>query len=98
MFDNRYLTCRECGAEFVFTTDEQAFFLSKGFENQPTRCPTCRIVRRTQSNLETPSNIGNPQIFEVPCQQCGNIAQVPFQPDGRKPVLCRECTERLRYR
>ena len=44
------LTCKDCGAEFVFTEGEQEFYASKGFENQPQRCPACRKARKAQRN------------------------------------------------
>ena len=42
------LTCRDCGAVFTFTAGEQEFFASKGFTNEPSRCPACRSARRSQ--------------------------------------------------
>lgn len=44
------LTCKDCGAEFVFTSGEQAFYAEKGFTNQPVRCPACRRARKQQRN------------------------------------------------
>lgn len=104
MFTDRNLTCKECGAEFVFTQGEQEFFWTKGFENLPNRCPSCRRIRRDRINNNNPNSFGNSfgsnfgarQMFEVPCSQCGNIAQVPFKPDGRKPVYCKECFQQYR--
>ena len=43
---DKILTCRDCGANFTFTTSEQDFFSSKGFTNQPGRCPNCRSARK----------------------------------------------------
>lgn len=34
---------------------------------------------------------GDKQMFSVVCSNCGKDAQVPFKPNGRKPVLCSEC-------
>ena len=45
MFEDKTLTCRECGAEFTFSASEQEFYASKGFQNQPSRCPACRAAR-----------------------------------------------------
>lgn len=42
------LTCKDCGAEFVFSAGEQAFYAQKGFDNQPVRCPACRKARKQQ--------------------------------------------------
>ncbi len=47
---DKNLTCKDCGAEFVFTEGEQAFYKEKGFENEPQRCPDCRKARKAQNN------------------------------------------------
>ena len=44
-FEDRILTCKECGAEFPFTASEQEFYAEKGFQNDPARCPACRAAR-----------------------------------------------------
>jgi CxxC-x17-CxxC domain-containing protein len=31
------------------------------------------------------------QMYDVTCDQCGVATQVPFKPNGAKPVLCRDC-------
>jgi CxxC-x17-CxxC domain-containing protein len=31
------------------------------------------------------------ELFKTTCSACGKTAEVPFRPDGSKPVLCREC-------
>ena len=38
---DKTITCKDCGEEFVFTVGEQEFFKEKGFENDPVRCPAC---------------------------------------------------------
>jgi CxxC-x17-CxxC domain-containing protein len=45
-FADKNLTCRDCGTQFVFTAGEQEFYSSKGFSNEPTRCPSCRQTRK----------------------------------------------------
>ena len=45
-FTDKTLTCRDCGSEFTFTAGEQEFYAQKGFDNEPTRCPTCRRARK----------------------------------------------------
>lgn len=47
---DKTLTCKDCGAEFVFTEGEQNFYAEKGFTNEPQRCPECRKARKTQRN------------------------------------------------
>ncbi len=31
------------------------------------------------------------EMFQTTCSQCGQVAEVPFQPRGDKPVYCRDC-------
>jgi DNA-directed RNA polymerase subunit RPC12/RpoP len=47
---DKTLKCKDCGADFIFTEGEQAFYKEKGFENEPQRCPECRRSRKQQRN------------------------------------------------
>jgi CxxC-x17-CxxC domain-containing protein len=47
---DKTLTCRDCGATFLFTVGEQEFYASKGFSHEPTRCRECRAKRRASSD------------------------------------------------
>ncbi len=47
-FTDKTLTCRDCGSEFTFTAGEQEFYAQKGFDNEPTRCQSCRRARKMQ--------------------------------------------------
>lgn len=94
MYQDETLTCRDCGNEFVFSANEQAFFAEKGFQNKPSRCPACRAARRAQNG--NAGNNGPKQMYEVICDGCGCTTQVPFQPRGDRPVYCRECFEAQR--
>lgn len=47
---DKTLKCKDCGADFVFTESEQAFYKEKGFENEPVRCQTCRKAKKAQRN------------------------------------------------
>ena len=48
MFEDMTLTCKDCGAEFVFTAGEQEFYESRGFKDKdgniqkPGKCKPCR--------------------------------------------------------
>ena len=91
MYQDKTLTCRECGNEFVFSANEQAFYAEKGFQNEPGRCPACRAARRQNGG-----NRSERQMYEVICADCGVSTLVPFQPRGDKPVYCRECLAKHR--
>jgi CxxC-x17-CxxC domain-containing protein len=43
-YADRTLTCRDCGRDFTFTAGEQEFYASRGFTNEPGRCPECRAA------------------------------------------------------
>jgi CxxC-x17-CxxC domain-containing protein len=47
-FQDRTLTCRDCGAQFTFTAGEQEFYQSRGLTNDPGRCPDCRQARKAE--------------------------------------------------
>src|SRR3989441_11974765 len=47
-FQDKTLTCKDCGQEFIWTAGEQEFYASRGLQNAPTRCPTDRAARRAQ--------------------------------------------------
>ena len=67
MYEDKTLTCRECGNEFVFSASEQEFFAQKGFQNEPSRCPACRAARRAQNAAAArPRFLSSPAEI-VPC-------------------------------
>ena len=48
-FEDKSMTCSDCGAPFTFTAGEQEFFASKGFTNEPKRCVQCRRAKKRQN-------------------------------------------------
>jgi hypothetical protein len=48
IFQDKYLQCSDCGATFAFSAEEQEFFRSRGFTNEPKRCPSCYAARKTK--------------------------------------------------
>ena len=100
MFQDRQLTCRDCGTEFIFSVSEQEFFAEKGFTNDPGRCPECRAARKTQNRRGGNSGFSRQdrQMHPAVCATCGKQTEVPFQPRGDRPVYCRDCYQpRSRY-
>ena len=45
MYNDKTLTCADCGQQFVFTASEQDFYAQRGF-TEPRRCPSCRASRK----------------------------------------------------
>jgi CxxC-x17-CxxC domain-containing protein len=37
-------------------------------------------------------------MWDIVCDDCGKEAQVPFEPDGERPVYCQECYRKRRQR
>ena len=86
-FVDRILRCNVCGSDFVFTADEQFFFYTKQFKNDPKRCKPCRAKLSVTK--------GKPQSETlVQCADCGIQTTVPFKPTRGTPVLCRACFQR----
>src|ERR1041385_6588035 len=93
--EDKALTCRDCGAEFIFSAGEQEFYRQKGFENVPTRCKPCRDAKKRsalgQSSFrmqQTTSSAPSParMLHPATCSSCGAQTQVPFRPAIGKPV------------
>ncbi len=91
-YTDQTLVCRDCNQEFIFTTGEQEFYASHNLTNTPSRCPSCRSARKSQPGGYSSGRSSGPrQMFTTTCSNCGNEAQVPFQPRGDKPVYCSDC-------
>jgi CxxC-x17-CxxC domain-containing protein len=96
VYQDKPLTCSECGATFTFSAEDQEFFKSKGYQNEPKRCPACRQARRTDRSGSGASYGARRQMFPATCAQCGKETQVPFEPRGDKPVYCSDCYRKVR--
>ena len=51
MYNDKNLTCSDCGQEFVFTASEQDFYAQRGF-TEPRRCASCRASRKAARNAD----------------------------------------------
>lgn len=101
MYQDKTLSCRECGSDFEFTASEQEFYAERGFTNEPGRCPQCRAARK-QRNNRGGGGFGNrgarPQreMHPAVCAGCGAETEVPFKPSGDRPVYCFDCFSKNR--
>ncbi len=96
MVQDKTLTCRDCGQEFIFSASEQEFYAEKGFQNESGRCPACRQARKQASGGRTGYARQPRQMYPAVCASCGIETEVPFQPSGDKPVYCRDCYQATR--
>ncbi|HZU13792.1 MAG TPA: zinc-ribbon domain containing protein [Chloroflexota bacterium] len=93
-YQDKVLSCRDCGTDFVWTSGEQAFYASKGLANQPSRCPSCRAAQRAGRHGD---GSGRPrEYFPAVCDRCGIQTQVPFLPRNDRPVYCSNCYDVVR--
>jgi CxxC-x17-CxxC domain-containing protein len=101
-FEDKTLTCADCNTTFTFSIQDQEFFQTKGFTNDPRRCSPCRQTRKSQSgNTRNNGSYSNTsyaprQMYPATCSDCGKATQVPFEPRNGKPVYCSDCFRKVR--
>jgi len=103
-FKDKTLECSDCGSEFTFSVEDQEFFQSRGYTNEPKRCPECRQARKTQRYGSSGNGYSNSrygysaprQMFPAVCADCGKETEVPFQPRQDRPVYCSDCFRKVR--
>ena len=108
-FNDRELTCRDCGSSFVFTSGEQEFYATKGLQHDPVRCPSCRQrckllraeVREEMRTFGVYVSWGGRtprQLHVAAGHQWGQTTEVPFVPRGDRPVYCSNCYNDVRQK
>lgn len=45
-FEDKTITCSDCGTDFVHSAEDQSRYAERGFTNEPKRCRTCREKRK----------------------------------------------------
>lgn len=94
-FEDKTLTCVECGQEFIFSASDQEFHLSRGYQ-EPKRCPNCRQNRRASRGGSTGGFGRERTMYDAVCANCGTPTQVPFLPRQDRPVYCTDCYNKTR--
>lgn len=51
-FQDKTLSCKDCGRDFVFRAKDQEFFARQGFTD-PKRCKPCRDLRKAEKEGHT---------------------------------------------
>lgn len=97
-FVDKSIQCADCGTTFTFSVEEQELFASKGYTNEPKRCPSCRQARKAgrYGGTSGPSYRPQRQMFPAVCAQCGKNTEVPFEPREGKPVYCSDCYNKVK--
>lgn len=102
-FQDKTLQCSDCAKTFTFGAEEQEQFQSRGYTNEPKRCPECRQARKAERFGNGASGSGNSnygynaprQMFPVVCSDCGKATTVPFEPRQGRPVYCSDCFRKV---
>ena len=103
-FENKTLECSDCAKSFTFSAEEQEQFQSRGYTNEPKRCPECRQARKSErygnsSSGSSGSSYGyntQREMFPAVCSDCGKQTTVPFEPRQGRPVYCSDCYRKVR--
>lgn len=99
-FQEKSITCFDCGATFTFTAGEQEFFAARGYTNEPGRCPSCRQARKQQGNNSYKNSgyvsASSRRMYSAFCTRCGKSTEVPFEPKSGRPVYCRDCYDTIK--
>jgi CxxC-x17-CxxC domain-containing protein len=96
-FQDKTLECSDCGNSFTFSAEEQEQFQSRGYTNEPKRCPECRQARKTERYGNSTFNYTpGRQAYPVVCADCGKETTVPFEPRQGRPVYCSDCYRKVR--
>lgn len=93
-FQDKKLICKQCGQGFIFTANEQEFYLQRNLKYEPKRCKSCRLLNKRNPdgyNRNYPK-----QLFDAVCAKCGEETQVPFKPVSGRPVYCKSCYQLMK--
>src|SRR3989338_6571851 len=78
------LICKDCGENFVFTVNEQKFYIRQGFTNVPVRCKKCRenFHDRKYKGVKT---------YNIKCRQCDLVGKLTVEPPIPELIYCENC-------
>src|SRR5437773_5556010 len=95
-FQDKSLTCSDCGQSFIFTAGEQEFYERKGFRETPKRCKPCRETRKMR-RADAPATAsaggggGNGQRSDSRGEADGNRAPRSSGPRELFDATCARC-------
>lgn len=84
-------TCASCGnaCEVPFKPNgSKPVYCRDCFKKEGNGGETRGFERRTD---DRGFNLDEKQMHQATCASCGNSCEVPFKPNGRKPIYCRAC-------
>ena len=63
-FEEKILKCKDCGADFIFSTDEQEFYADRNYSGEPKRCKSCQDARKVNETTR------DKEIKSITCEKC----------------------------
>ena len=100
--EDKYLVCKDCGEEFLFSVSEQEFYKEKGSKMNlagaeiAERLASSHVVT-VEAVVDRDFREDRP-MFKAVCAECGEETTVPFEPSGDRPIYCRGCFNNRRNR
>src|SRR3990172_6863365 len=95
-FVDRTLRCVDCGADFVWTGGEQAFFADKNFKNEPKRCRACK-AKRSERLAASPAGARDRVETRTGCSGGGKEATGAFRPTQGGPAFGGGCFQQRKH-
>jgi CxxC-x17-CxxC domain-containing protein len=85
---DKSLQCSDCSTAFTFTAQEQEQFATRGYTNEPKRCPSCREIRKAKQNAN-----GNNSYNSRNSYSSGSYGNRSYNSTPRQmfPVKCSTC-------
>ena len=84
-YENKQITCADCGAEFTFSADDQEYYAAK------------KAQRGGGHGHGSRGGYGSRPQYSVTCSACGAQTTVPFEPKGDRPVYCSDCYRNMQH-
>lgn len=91
-------TCAECGdtCEVPFRpTGERPVYCSDCFRGMEASAPRDferkEYPRRDREERGRRDEFQERRMYKATCSDCGSVFELPFQPDGSRPVYCSDC-------
>jgi CxxC-x17-CxxC domain-containing protein len=94
-FQDKVLRCSACGANFIFSAEEQGIFRSWFYGKEPRHCPSCRNAGNPRHGNGRNGRGTGRQMFPATCSMCGRDTLVPFEPRTGRRVYCRDCHHKV---
>jgi hypothetical protein len=89
VYEDRTLTCRDCGDGFIFSGGEQRFFAEKGLVNVPSAV-------RLPGERETRAHGRSPRYHAAVCNSVATRRWCPSRRARDRPVYCSTCFDKVR--